>query len=93
MADEVIFDTEEKLTSLFQPDMLLCHQYFATCCTKRLEPEKSLMLAVLQTLWPASKDMCFRETVGNGPCSMKPRIGSAMKIATIYFPLRTSAKF
>jgi len=48
MADEVIFDTEEKLTSLFQPDMLLCHQYFATCCTKRLEPEKSLMLAVLQ---------------------------------------------
>jgi hypothetical protein len=48
MANEVIFDTEEKLTSLFQPDMLLSHQYFATFRTKRLEPEKRLMLGVLE---------------------------------------------
>jgi hypothetical protein len=48
MADQVIFDTEEKLTSLFQPDMLLSHQYFASFRTKRLEPEKRLMLAVLE---------------------------------------------
>jgi hypothetical protein len=30
MTDEIIFDTEEKLISLFQPDMLLSHQYFVT---------------------------------------------------------------
>lgn len=48
MADEVIFDTEKKLTSLFQPDMLLSHQYFATFRRKCLEPEKRLMLAVLE---------------------------------------------
>jgi hypothetical protein len=48
MADEVMFDPEEKLTSLFQPDTLLAHQYFVTLRTKRLEPEKRLMLAVLE---------------------------------------------
>ena len=48
MTHVIIFDTEEKLTSLFQPDMLLSHQYFATLRTKRLEPEKRLMLAVLE---------------------------------------------
>lgn len=48
MADEVIFDSEEKLTSLFQPDTILSQQYFATLRSKRLEPEKRLMLAVLE---------------------------------------------
>jgi hypothetical protein len=48
MIDEVIFDPEEKLTSLFQPDTLISHQYFTTLRTKRLEPEKRLMLAVLE---------------------------------------------
>jgi hypothetical protein len=48
MTDEIIFDTEEKLISLFQPDTLLSHQYFATFRSKRLEPEKKLMLAVLE---------------------------------------------
>ena len=48
MADEVIFDSEEKPTSLFQPDTILSQQYFATLRSKRLEPEKRLMLAVLE---------------------------------------------
>jgi hypothetical protein len=48
MADEIIFDPEEKLSFLFQPDMLLSHQYFATFRRKQLEPEKRLMLAVLE---------------------------------------------
>jgi hypothetical protein len=48
MADEIISDPEQKLTSLFQPDMLLSHQYFATLRSRRLEPEKRLMLAVLE---------------------------------------------
>ena len=48
MTDDVIFDDEEKLTSLFQPDTLLSHQYFATFRRRQLEPEKRLMLAVLE---------------------------------------------
>ncbi|HEY7322608.1 MAG TPA: hypothetical protein VIE89_34015 [Candidatus Binatia bacterium] len=48
MTDEVIFDPEEKLTSLFQPDTLISHQYFATFRRQQLEPEKKLMLAVLE---------------------------------------------
>ena len=44
---------EERVFSLFQPDILLSTQYFAT--TKRkdhLEPEKKLMLAVLEdAIW------------------------------------------
>lgn len=46
-------NTEEKTFSLFQPDILLPAQYFAT--TKRkddLQPEKKLMLAVLEdAIW------------------------------------------
>ena len=48
MTDDVIFDNEEKLTSLLQPDTLLSHQYFATFRRRQLEPEKKLMLAVLE---------------------------------------------
>ena len=48
MTDETTFDTEGKLISLLQPDMVLPHQYFATVRTKQLEPEKKLMLAVLE---------------------------------------------
>ena len=47
MTDDDIFDDEEKLAFLFQPDMLLSHQYFATFRRRQLEPEKRLMLAVL----------------------------------------------
>ena len=37
-----------KITWLFEPDVLLPAQYFGNICTKTLEePEKSLMLAVL----------------------------------------------
>lgn len=44
---------EEKALSLFQPDILLPAQYFETTRRKnRLEPEKKLMLAVLEdAIW------------------------------------------
>ncbi|MGE5304305.1 MAG: hypothetical protein ACM3TN_13415 [Alphaproteobacteria bacterium] len=48
MMDDVVFDDEEKLTFLFQPDTLLSEQYFATFRRRQLEPEKKLMLAVLE---------------------------------------------
>jgi len=42
-------DLEEKLASLFQPDTLLSDQYYAAFLRKTpLEPERKLMLAVLE---------------------------------------------
>jgi len=48
MANEVSLSTEEKVGSLFQPDTLVPAQYFETFRRKSLEPEKRLMLAVLE---------------------------------------------
>lgn len=49
MLDQASLTWEEKLTSLFQPDTLLPAQYFETVRRKtHLEPEKRLMLAVLE---------------------------------------------
>lgn len=49
MANETDFRIEEKVASLFQPDVLLPAQYFETVRTRAsLEPEKRLMLAVLE---------------------------------------------
>lgn len=48
MTDETTFDTDGQLISLLRPDMVLQHQYFATVRTKRLAPEKKLMLAILE---------------------------------------------
>jgi hypothetical protein len=42
-------NADERIGSLFQPDTLLGHQYFDNLrCKTLLEPEKSLMLAVLE---------------------------------------------
>lgn len=47
--DEVSLSVEEKVASLFQPDVLLADQYFGVFRKKSLlEPEKRLMLAVLE---------------------------------------------
>lgn len=48
-SDQTVLNTEEKIASLFQPDTLLAAQYFENLRGKTiLEPEKSLMLAVLE---------------------------------------------
>jgi hypothetical protein len=39
---------DESGTSLFQPDQLLSLQFFAACQRKILDPERELMLAVLE---------------------------------------------
>jgi len=47
--NEPISMEECEATSLFQPDTLITAQYFETICRKpNLEPEQSLMLAVLE---------------------------------------------
>ena len=49
MTYETGLSVEEKVSSLFQPDTLLPAQYFETFRRKsHLEPEKRLMLAVLE---------------------------------------------
>lgn len=57
--DEVGLSVEEKLASLFQPDVLLADQYFGIFRNKsHLEPEKKLMLAVL-----ANAVCCFQNYI------------------------------
>jgi hypothetical protein len=47
--DEASLTTDEKIASLFQPDTLLAAQYFDNLRGKSaLEPEKRLMLAILE---------------------------------------------
>jgi hypothetical protein len=43
------FNADERLASLFEPDTLLCSQYFGNLSRKTLlEPERRLMLAILE---------------------------------------------
>ncbi|MGE5219971.1 MAG: hypothetical protein ACM3SP_23460 [Chloroflexota bacterium] len=62
MTEEITFDTDGKSISLLQPDMVLPHQYFATVRTKRLEPEKKLMLAVLEDAVACFQSYVFQRT-------------------------------
>ena len=49
MPHETGLSMEERVASLFQPDTLLPTQYFEACCAKaHVEPEKRLMLAILE---------------------------------------------
>lgn len=56
--------TDEKLASLFQPDTVLSAQYFANLRRKTpLEPEKRLMLALLEDAIHCFKDHLSAPTV------------------------------
>ena len=59
MVDQTALNIEEKIASLFQPDTLLAAQYFENLHSKTLlEPEKRLMLAVLE-----DGVLCFQDNV------------------------------
>lgn len=59
MMDQTAAVLEENLASLFQPDALLSAQYFENFRTKGpLEPEKTLMLAILE-----DGVRCFQDNV------------------------------
>lgn len=63
--DDSGMTTDEKLASLFQPDTLLSTQYFDNLRRKTLlEPEKRLMLAVLEDAIHSFQDNLFAEAVG-----------------------------
>jgi hypothetical protein len=59
MMDQAVAVFEETLTSLFQPDTLIPDQYFETFRGKRSEPEKKLMLAVLEDAVQCFQDNIF----------------------------------
>jgi hypothetical protein len=52
------FNSDENIVSLFEPDTLVSAQYFENLRSKTLEPEKRLMLAVLE-----DAINCFQDTV------------------------------
>jgi len=60
--DVFAYRSEEKIASLFQPDTLLSAQYFDTLRRKTLlEPEKRLMLAVLEDAIHCYQDNLFSQ--------------------------------
>ena len=52
------FNSDENIVSLFEPDTLVSAQYFENLRRKTLEPEKRLMLAVLE-----DAINCFQDNV------------------------------
>ena len=62
MMDNVAFNNDEKLTSLFQPDVLVADQFAATFRARdSLGPEKRLILAVLE-----EAVHCFQKYISAG---------------------------
>jgi len=60
---EKSFGTEDRLSPLFQPDTLMSDEYFANYRRKiPLEPEKTLLLAVLEDGVRTFQDNIFAET-------------------------------
>ena len=64
--DQTGLTADEKLASLFQPDTLLSAQYFDNLRRKTLfEPEKRLMLALLEDAIGCFQDNLSAHAVGN----------------------------
>ena len=68
MTYETGLNATEKVALLFQPDVLLPAQYLETCLRKaHLEPEKRLMLTVLEdAVWCFQKYIFARDRKGKG---------------------------
>ena len=68
---------EERVTSLFQPDTLLPEQYLDTFRRKlHLEPEKKLMLAILEDAHRLLSEILLRPRRQRAKrFSVKPKIG------------------
>lgn len=66
MAYDASLGAEEKMGSLFQPDILVPTQYLKTCRGNgHLEPEKSFMLAILEyAVASFQKDIFARDSKG-----------------------------
>jgi len=95
MNENIIVPTDDNSAAfLFQPDTLLSAQYFENLRRKTpLEPEKKLMLAILEdAVW------CFQHNVwarnGKGKKLFDRRRSGSWTKATIgFFPLRVSVRF
>ncbi len=73
MRNETNLSIEEKVASLFQPDILIAGQYFETVRRRAsLEPEKRLMLAVLE-----DAIRCFQKCSSAGDRRRQSRFSDA----------------
>lgn len=80
-------NAEEKIASLFEPDTLLAAQYFDNLRRKTiLEPEKRLVLAVLEDAINCFQDNVFSESVRAKKLFNRRKNGSWMKAAIGYSP-------
>ncbi len=66
MANQMsLSDEDEKIASLFQPDTLLSAQYFETLRRRVLDPEKRLMLAIIEeAIGSYQKYLCAQDRRG-----------------------------
>jgi hypothetical protein len=86
---EVGLSVEERVASLFQQDTLLPAQYFETFRRKfYLEPEKRLMLAILDDA-PVFKSTSRPVIIAAKLCIGRPRNGFSTKATNLCFPLGT----
>ena len=76
--EESSFTADERVSSLFQPDTLLSTQYFENLRRKTLfEPEKRLMLAILEDGIHCYFDNLHASGGKKSVCSKTPRLGSS----------------
>ena len=81
MSYETGLSMEERVTSLFQPDTLMPEQYLDTFRRKlHLEPEKKLMLAVLEDAIACFQKYVFARGGKGKSFFMRPKNGSWIRI-------------
>jgi len=85
---------EERVTSLFQPDTLLPEQYLDTFRRKLyLEPEKKLMLAILEDAIACFQKYAFARDSKGKAYSPKPKNGFKRARPEEFFPLTACARY
>jgi hypothetical protein len=92
--DRTSLTMDERIGSLFQSDSLLVAQYFETLRRKTLfEPEKRLMLAILEDAINCFQDNLLAQDVRRSRLFHEVEEGSSKRTAAGFFPLRVSVRF
>jgi len=87
------FNMDERVASLFEPDTLVAAQYFGNLRRKTLlDPEKRLMLAILEDAINCYQDHLLSQLAERGRFSRKLRNGSWIRAVIGSFPLEISAR-
>jgi len=87
------FNSDENIVSLFEPDTLVSAQYFENLRSKTLEPEKRLMLAVLEDAINCFQDNLLAQSGKRKRLFEEAEDWILAGIVTGFFPLRISVRF